>query len=668
MLGTLRAGAAQRATADMSAASARVAILALCLAALVVQGGLLQPKTWFWTGDMIYHHALMAEIQAGEIMPGGPYPGMPAFYSPLLHWISAGVGLLTSVRITEAIRIVSILLAPLLPLATYWSARSLRLDRSVSVVGAVLATFAGGWKTTEDRVWVDSLFVGQHNFFPTFPRDIAFMLLPLGLVCVYRAVVQDWRPGAWLAGVLFAVMVLAHTQTAVFAAPLLGLYLALLVLMRRELLGAVLRVSVITAALTAGLSAFWWVWELQAILASQSFSVEMPASRVPVKLALAEFPLEFGLFLLLGPVGIFMTARRLKEQRDPASLLLLVWWTAPVLLAVFRPTGFPGGDTFFPRRLWQFASQPLVLMSSVALVAAVVPMLRMRGALAVGLVVTVCLVSTFPASRGTWDRIGEFWNEPEFVDQEWDLDGNFAVGPWLAHEARARGSSTVLSPVTEATLIWYEAGQKVVYLHRTAAIKLAFDVGRLSGFGEDERNADAIAAYDGDPSKLTDIGAKYRAQYLVLKASEDRLAAIDLPARGLVPSGEGRGIGRLTSSNHYEFLAMGSGDQTRVSIWSPSDRTADLVLRVKRRGRGPEPGALIVNGQAFAMTDSELPRDDWADVRRAVPLQAGWNEVEIRAAQQLEVLRLTGYSLTTSDIPTGWSVGYQDAYYTVLKP
>ena len=67
------------------------------------------------------------------------------------------------------------------------------------------------------------------------------------------------------------------------------------------------------------------------------------------------------------------------------------------------------------------------------------------------------------------------------------------------------------------------------------------------------------------------------------------------------------------------------------------------------------------------MTDDELPRDDWADVRRTVQLRAGWNEVEIRAAQQLEVLRLTGYTLTIADIPPGWSAGYRDAYYTVLK-
>ncbi|MFN0072853.1 MAG: hypothetical protein ACKVVP_15315 [Chloroflexota bacterium] len=668
LIGTLKAVAAVR-QADISAVTAKWLMLALCMIALILQGGLLQPKTWFWTGDMIYHHALMAEIQAGEVMPGGPYPGMPAFYSPLLHWMSAGIGLVTGVRLTEAIRIVSILFAPLLPLASYWTGRCLGLDRRSAVVGALLATFAGGWKTTEDRVWVDSLFVGQHNFFPTFPRDIAFLLLPVGLVCVHRAVVQRWRPGAWLAGIVFALMVLAHTQTAVFAAPLLALYLAFLLSMRRDLFWPAVRVSIITSALTAGLSAFWWVWELQAIIASQSFSVEMPAYRVPVKLSLSEFPMEFGLFLVLGPIGLFMTARRFLRQRDPGALLLLVWWTAPVLLAVLRPTGFPGGDTFFPRRLWQFSSQPLVLMAAQALVIGVLPALRIRGVLAVGLVAAVCLVSTVPASRGTWDRIADFWNEPEFVDQEWDLQGNFAMGPWLAREARAHGPRTVLSPVTEATLIWYEAGQKVVYLHRTAAIKLAFDVGRLSGFSEAERQSDVLRAYSGDPSALKETALKYSSPYIVMKRSESRLAGIELTARGLAPHGEGRGIGRLVTSNHYEFLTMGANDQTRFAIWSPSDRDADLVLRVKRRGRGSvTPGMLIVNGRELPMTDAELPRDNWADIRRVVELRQGTNVVELRAAQSLEVLRLTGYALTTADLLPGWSAAYEDAFYMVLVP
>src|SRR5215207_8206622 len=152
---------------------------ALALAALLIQGGLFVHKTWLWTGDTIYHRAVMAEIQAGELLPGGPYAGLPAFYSPLFHYLAAGIGTLARIELTEAIRVISIVFAPLTPLAAYWLARVLGLDRASALVGAFFSTFAGAIKTTEDRVWVDALFVGQHNFFPVFPRDIAFLLLLL---------------------------------------------------------------------------------------------------------------------------------------------------------------------------------------------------------------------------------------------------------------------------------------------------------------------------------------------------------------------------------------------------------------------------------------------------------------------------------------------------------
>src|SRR5436190_14101040 len=67
------------------------ALGALALAALLIQGGLFVHKTWLWTGDTIYHRALMAEIQAGELLPGGPYAGLPAFYSPLFHYMAAAI-------------------------------------------------------------------------------------------------------------------------------------------------------------------------------------------------------------------------------------------------------------------------------------------------------------------------------------------------------------------------------------------------------------------------------------------------------------------------------------------------------------------------------------------------------------------------------------------------
>jgi hypothetical protein len=640
---------------------------ALALAALLFQGGLFVQKTWLWTGDTIYHRAVMAEVQAGEILPGGPYAGLPAFYSPLFHYLAAGIGTLAQIELTEAIRVMSILVAPLTPLVAYWLARVLGLDRASALVGAFFATFAGAIKTTEDRVWVDALFVGQHNFFPVFPRDIAFLLLPLGLGCVYRGVVDGWRPGGALAGLAFGLMILAHTQTAVFAAPLIAIYLALVLVMRRDLLRRIIRVSLVTGTVALGVSAFWWVWQLVMIVQSRSFGVAMPAYRVPVKLGLEELPAEFGVFLVVAPIGLFLVGRRLVRERSLAALLLLVWFLVPVLLAIFRPTGFPGGDTFFPRRLWQFASQPLMLMSGLGLVAGLLAPIRPRWPLIFATLVVVCLVASVPGSLGTHDRIAEFWNEPEFADQRWELDGNFALGPFLAAEGRRDGLSTVLAPTPEATLVWYYAGQKVVYLHPTAAIKLAYDVERMTGYGEAERAADLVKAYVGDPTALSAVAEKYDARYVVLKRLGEKLAGVDVPADGMAPRAETRGAGHVVETNHYEYLAVSPNDTVTFDVWSPSDRVATLVLRAKRRNRSQATlGSLAVNGTASTIADSELPRDSWADVRRDVLLRTGRNEVRLESTSQLEVIRVAAYALTLADLPSSWRVAHQDGWYVAL--
>ncbi|MDP8923097.1 MAG: hypothetical protein M3O34_09520 [Chloroflexota bacterium] len=655
---------------ELSARAMFVLLGAIALAALVIQGGVFFQKTWLWTGDTIYHRALMAEIQAGELLPGGPYAGLPAFYSPLFHYLAAAIGSAARIELTEAIRVISILFAPLTPLAAFWLARVLGLDHTSALVGAFFSTFAGGLRQSEDRVWVDALFVGPHNFFPVFPRDIAFLLLPLGLGLVYRAVVQGWRPGAPLAGLAFGLMILAHTQTAVFAAPLLAIYLGIVVLLRRDLFWPAVRVSVVTCLVTLTVSAFWWTWQLWAILRSGSFGVEMPAYRVPVTVELHEFPAEFGVFLLLGPLGIWLVARRFWRDRDLAMLLLLIWFWVPVLLAIFRPTGFPGGDTFFPRRLWQFGSQPLVLMAGLALVAGIVRPLRLRGPLAAALVAIIGLIAAVPASIGTAQRVNEFWNEPSFGDQVWDLAGNFGIGPYLAAEARAHGPRTVMAPTPEATLVWYYAGQKVVYLHPTAAIKLAFDVERMTGHGEAERKTDLVAAYAGDPRELARLAEKYDARYVVMKRHGDRLGGVDLPAHALQQDGDarGKGDGRLTDTNHYQYLALNADDRVQFQVWSPTDRAANVVLRTKRRNaRGASLGTLSVNGQATTIADSELPRDTWADVRRDVPLRAGWNVVQLESAAQLEVIRFSAFTLDPADLPPEWRLAYDDGWYVVFQ-
>ena len=650
----------------LDARSARILLGLIALLALLLQGGLFIQKSWIWTGDFIYHRALMAEILNGELLPGGPYAGLPAFYSPLLHYLAAGFATLFRVDPLDGVKILSVLAAPCTPLVAYYLARVLGFDRSVALVGAFFETFGGGLKLAEDRVWVDALFVGQHNFFPFLPRDGAFLLLPLGLAWTYRGLIDGWRPGPYLAGLAFGLMVLVHTQTAFFAAPLLGLYLLLVVALRRELLGRALRTSLITAGVALLISSFWWVSMAAAILRSGSFDVQMPDSRVAVKLNPLEFPLEFGVFLPLGIIGVALTVKRFARERSPAALLLLLWWTLPVLLAIFRPNDFPGGDTFFPRRLWQFASQPLAVMAGCALVIAVIrPLWRWRP-LALATLLVVGLLAGVPASWGTWQRIGEFWFAPTFADREWDLDGDFRYGTWLEQQARAEGIRTVMVPTPDATMVWYLAGQKVVYLYPTAAIKLAFDVRRMTGFGTDEREADLIRAYSGEPEQLTELARKYRVGYVVLRRDGDRVGAVDLPAAALRG---GRKEPRLKETNHYEWLPLSREDAVRFEFFSPSAGQANVTLRARRRTQSPRVSSvLMVNGAEFPIAEGETERDQYAEISRVVPVRAGRNEVRFRAAADFELARFVAYTAPLSAYVDRFRVAYEDPFTVVLAP
>jgi hypothetical protein len=651
---------------DCPARPARLALGLLALSALLLQGGLFIQKSWLWTGDTIYHRALMAEIMNGELLPGGPYRGLPAFYSPLFHYLAAGLATLFRFDPLDGVKLLSVLAAPCLPLVAYYTVRQLRFDRGVALLGAFFATFGGGLQLTEGRVWVDALFVGQHNFFPLFPRDAAFLLLPLVLVWVYRGLIDDWRPGPILAGVAGGVMILVHTQSAVFAAPILALYLALTLVWRRDLLRRAVRGSVVTTAVALGISSFWWVWELVAIVRSGSFSVQMPAYRVPVKLVWQEAPLDFGVFLLLGMVGIVLTLRLLIRERNPAALLLLVWWAAPTLLAILRPTGFPGGDTFFPRRLWQFASQPLVLMSAYGLLQGIFRPLHWHGRWGLGVVGMVGLLAGVPNSWGTWQRIGEFWNDTSFADVNWDLAGNFRYGLWLQQQARAEGIRTVLVPTPDATMVWYLAGEKVVYLYPTAAIKLAFDVRRLTGYGVDEREADLTAAYSGQPERLAEVARKYEARYVVLRRDGDQVGLVDLPAAALRG---GKNSIKMIETNHYQYFGLGEGDAIRFEFFSPVEGSATVSLRARRRSNAPRIAAhLLVNGANFPIAEGEIARDEYREIVRAVPLRAGRNEVRFQTDAALELARFVAYTTPLSALLDRFSTAYADSDTVLLTP
>jgi hypothetical protein len=224
----------------------------------------------------------------------------------------------------------------------------------------------------------------------------------------------------------------------------------------------------------------------------------------------------------------------------------------------------------------------------------------------------------------------------------------------------------VLVPVPDSTMVWYYAGQKLVYVHPTAAIKLAFDVRRLTGYGTHEREADLIAAYSGDRRRLDELVSKYGAAYMVLRRDGERVGAVDLPAAGLRGP---RRDGKLVSTNHYEWLTLGRDDPVRFEIVSPADGEATVTLRARRRTQSPRiSGHLYVNGFDFPVGEAETDRDRYAEVARVVPLRAGSNEVQFLAGADFELARFVAYTTPLAAYLDRYRVAYEDGHTVVLAP
>jgi hypothetical protein len=203
-------------------------------------------------------------------------------------------------------------------------------------------------------------------------------------------------------------------------------------------------------------------------------------------------------------------------------------------------------------------------------------------------------------------------------------------------------------------------------LYPTAAIKLAFDVERLTGFGSGERASDLEAAFGGSPERLADLANKYGASYVVLRRDGEQLGLVDLPANALRG---GRKEPQPKETNHYEYLPLGRDDLVRFSFVSPSDGPATVSLRARRRSQAPRVSArLVVNGAEYPIAESETPRDEYAEIRRPVVVRSGQNDVRFEAGAEFELARFVAYTASLQDLAPRFELLYEDSDAVVLRP
>src|SRR5258705_1340600 len=194
---------------------------------------------------------------------------------------------------------------PVLPLATSAWARHVTGRSDTALLAAALTTFAGAFDFSGDRLWVNSLFLVGHQFYPLYPRDLVFGLLPLAVLAFLRALEGD-RGWAWaiLAGGLLGACAVIQVQL------LLPIPIALLVV---ALAPAIVDPSrrpsaalalIVTGGLTAIVIAPWLLETIGTIRRNGGVALDSADTLLPARFGFWDHPARRGGFLALADVGM----------------------------------------------------------------------------------------------------------------------------------------------------------------------------------------------------------------------------------------------------------------------------------------------------------------------------------------------------------------------------
>ena len=648
------------------------ALIGLVVASLAIDGARgLVPA--FPRGDLLYHWALTHDILRGEFPPGGPYQGLPAYYPPGFHLLLALISSVASISVATATLLFGFAWLPVLPLATFLFARHLTGRSDTALLAAALTIFGGAFDFSSDRLWVNSLFLVGHHFYPLFPRDLVFGLLPLAVLAFLRALdgERGW-PWAVLAGGLFGACALIQVQL------LLPIPIALLVVALAAAIvdpsrrGRALMALVVTGGLTALAIAPWLLDTIGTIRRNGGVALDSSDSLVPARLSVWDYPREFGLFLPLALVGAGLVLVHLRD-RDPAAsgirprlpaapLVLVPWFVMPWLMAVFYDPGWPFEDALRPQRLWLLSSQPGAILAAIGLVALANQVIgrRWRRPRLVGpAIIAVFLVMAVPTVVLTQRLLAQQWVQPQYAhlllnrDHVPDMAGVLGDGG---------PRSTVLTYEDWSSLAWYETGSWVVAVKPPGYAKLAFDPQIFTGRSQETRRTDIARAFRGDPTELAAVADLYGAERILLAVRGGRWGVIQqVAAVAARQPGGTSGAATIVDGNGWDGVAL---DPTARVVFAPATADRPLGLEIRLLGaqaNQPVPDRrvrLIAVGNAGerGLADLVAPAtllDEWQVLKTDVTLRPG-ERLAIEAIDAVTVQSVMGF--VASGPPNGWQI------------
>ena len=659
-------------------------LLGLVIATIVIDGGRgFLPA--YPSGDLLYHWGLTNGILRGELPPGGPYQGLPAYYPPGFHLILAILARLTTLAVPTVTLLLGFAWLPVLPLTTWALARRVTARSDIALVAAVLTVFGGAYDLGPDRLWVNSLFLAGQQAYPLYPRDIVFGLLPLAMLLFLRAL--DGGPRAWRwavgSGVVLGACALIQVQLLLPIPITLVATAAATVALDRRRWRIALGSVIATGGLTALIVSPWLVPIVATIRRNGGVTLDSSDTLLPAQFGMWDYPREFGLLLPLAAVGIGVALLQLRVRdrartglapRSPTDPFLLVpWFVLPWALAILYDPGWPLEDALRPQRLWLLASQPGAILAAIGLFAvagrfasAKLCRPRLRGPL----VVLACFVIALPTTVFTTRLLLQTWTTPQYADLRLDLDHVPDFGQLLGGSG---ARSTVLTYEDWSSLAWYESGVWVVAVKPPGYAKLAFDPTVFTGRSQDTRRTDVARAFDGDAADLTAVAADYDAGRIVLARRLDRWGAIQQVAASIAADpGRVSGPVALVNGNGWDAVTLDRsarltivpaqpGGQITLEIRFTGDNAGQTVpdRRFRLLAIGPA-GERELGAGVVPLTST----DGWQVISQSVDLRPG-EGISLVADDPLTIQSVMGFVVMQA--PVGWRVAQTTADAVVLE-
>jgi hypothetical protein len=627
---------------------ALVALGLLIVAAEVVGGWRVRGPDW-QGGDLLYHSALANAILRGDLPPGGAYPGLPTYYPPGFHVMAAAVMTILGLAFDRADQLLTLIWLPVLPIGTFALVRWLTGRPWVAVLAATLTVFGGAYDLSAGRLWVNSLFMVGHETYPLYPRDVVFALLPFALLAFFKALAADGRRPAigWaaVAGGLFAACSLVQVQL-LLPLPIALIAVVLVVAVRSpERRWQAVGVLVLTGTLAAALFAPWFVGQLEAIRRNGGIALESADTLVAARFGPWSYPRQFGLLLPLGIVGSGVALLFVRRGGGPwpggripgpwrptlveAPLGLVAWFGFAFALGVLYQHDWPLEDALRPQRLWLLAGQPMTILAAIGLLTVaedVVGRLRHarpgpRSAIA-GIVAVATLLACVPTTVATTLLLAESFTQPTYAHLDLVRD---RVPDFRDLLPAAGPRQTILTYEDWSSLAWYETGHHVVGLLPPGYAKLAFDPAIFSGRSQDERRADLLRAFDGDPNHLEGVARADDASKIVLARRDDRLGLLDAAAAlaGTRP-GMRTGRSRVIDGNGWDALAMEPGASFDLPVLSSGPTSLEIRVLAAPSGSWPGGGRITVK-----VIDPDGVERSSADVDVTAPGAGAWQVLHV---------------------------------------